>query len=336
MKLIEVNYLRAFAILSIVIWHCFSCPTYVWGLLEPSNYTVLISKISTILFPEANMPLFTCLSGYLFSYLYTQKKVSYSSFILLLKNKFHRLVVPFIVIGTIGTLVVSERSWKGIFWGDGSSMWFCIMLFWCTLLRWLIARYSKKKAYNYIFFIVCFSFYVLRKSYGLPHWTFGIPTGLLCFTRTFFYYPFFVIGDILFKNRSRLSDMGWNMWLIVFLSYIVIGSVAIAEIEILSYLCKKMLPLLLSFLLFSIFIKLVDTKRCMGGAFLDRFCLYSFGIYAFHEEISWICYHSSFSQELFQRSPFVYASIFTCVVLIVCYIATHYCLKTRIGKYLLS
>lgn len=335
-KLIEVNYLRAIAIISIVVCHCFGCPTYVWGLLEPSNYTILISKISTFLFPEANMPLFTCLSGYLFSYLYIQKKPAYSSFTLLLKNKFHRLVVPFLVIGTIGTLVVPERPWTGIYWGDGSSMWFCIMLFWCTLLRWLIVRYSKSKVINCIIFIVCSLFYILMPNYALPHWTMGVPTGLLCFSRTFFYYPFFVIGDILYKNRSRLSDMCWSIWLVAFLFYLAIGYIAILEIGMISYLSKKMLPLFLILLLFALFVKLVDTKRCTGGAFLDRFCLYSFGIYAFHEEISWICYHSSFFLKLFRESPFVYATIFTCIVLVVCYTLTHYCLKTKVGKYLLS
>jgi fucose 4-O-acetylase-like acetyltransferase len=75
------------------------CPIACWGLLEPSGFTKAVNAIFIFFIPQANMPLFTCLSGYLFAHLYESKKDSYTTFRGILKNKFNRLVVPFLIIG---------------------------------------------------------------------------------------------------------------------------------------------------------------------------------------------------------------------------------------------
>ena len=139
MKLLEVNWLRFFAISSILIWHCMVCPTSEWNLLESSSYTQIVRTVGKITMPEANMPLFTCLSGYLFAFLFYTKKKGYNSFKDLLINKVKRLFIPFIILGSLATLAVPTRPFvKGMIWGDGSSLWFCAMLFWCTLLRYIV------------------------------------------------------------------------------------------------------------------------------------------------------------------------------------------------------
>lgn len=146
MKLIVVNWLRFYAIVSILIWHCIICPATGWNLLPASNYTSIIDFIGKVFIPEANMPLFTALSGYLFAYLFYQKKKSYASFHAIFKNKFKRLVIPFLVLGSLATLIVPGRPFvSGMIWGDGSSLWFCMMLFWCTLFRSGALLYNKSK-----------------------------------------------------------------------------------------------------------------------------------------------------------------------------------------------
>lgn len=72
------------------------------------------------------------------------------------------------------------------------------------------------------------------------------------------------------------------------------------------------------------------------GRFVDQFCIHSFGIYAIHEEISWNSYHTQPLFDIFKEFPIIYATIFTIIVTIICYIITHFALKTKIGKYLLS
>ena len=232
MKILEVNYLRFFAIVSIVVWHCFSCPTCKWGLLEPSNYTNSVSFISSIFIPEANMPLFMCLSGYLFSHLLKLKKPAYTSFKRLLNNKIHRLVIPFFIIGSIGTMAVPERPASGILWGDGSSMWFCIVLFWLFIFRFLVLKYIKNKSILFAIFIACTTVYIIFLDYMLPHWTYGIPTGLLCFSRTFYYYPFFVLGDIIYKHRGYLSRFKVSYLLIILFFYLLCSIIQQSNLNI--------------------------------------------------------------------------------------------------------
>ena len=195
MKLVEVNWLRFYAITSILLWHCIICPTSVWGILESSFYTQIVYLTGTFFIPEANMPLFVVLSGYLFSHLYNCKK-SYSNFTNILHNKIHRLVIPYMILGSIATLCVPERHFfSGMFWGDGSSLWFCIMLFWCILLRsFLLFRNERwSKLFWVILSILVIAHY--KTNYACPKFLLGIPVGFLCLSRSLYFYFYFVLGE---------------------------------------------------------------------------------------------------------------------------------------------
>lgn len=264
MKLLEVNWLRFIAIISILVWHCFCCPIQCWNLLEPSFTTKLVTRISSFLIPGANMPLFTCLSGYLFAHLYYNKKKSYTSFTSILRNKFHRLVVPFFIIGTIGTLSVPERHWTGIFWGDGSSMWFCAMLFWCTMLRWIVLKYNNYWI-SYLILGLCIVYYFIKAHYGLPHSFHGIPIGLFCFNRAFYYYPFFVLGDVLYKYRDIIIKSQNKTWIILFICFLIVGNLQYLNHEIIAYGSMKFMPVCLILLLFVITIKLTNNRIVFGS-----------------------------------------------------------------------
>ena len=69
--------------------------------------------------------------------------------------------------------------------------------------------------------------------------------------------------------------------------------------------------------------------------YVDVFCVYSFGIYVFHEWMSWGLYHHSTFFSVFEKYPIIYAFLFTIFDFIVSIILTHYSLKTKMGKYLL-
>ncbi len=338
MQLKEANWIRTYAILSIVVWHCFSCPITKWGLLEPSFFTMIVSAISSFLIPQANMPLFTCLSGYLFAYLYLSEKKSYTTFNGLLKNKFHRLVVPFLVIGTIATAVVPERPLiSGIVWGDGSSLWFCMMLFWLTILRWLVLRINS---YWVSVLIFSMSVVIYLTNVGIVHWFKNLPIGVLCLGRAFHFYLFFVLGDKLYKYRVHLLSLRYNQkqLMIILIAYILVGILQFWGIHYVSFFCIKLMPIMLIivvFCIFSIISELTISSQKLGGV-ISEFCRHSFGIYVLHEAFSWNCYHSQPLLVIFRRYPFIYAFSFTVFTFILCYVVTHMCLKTKIGRYLLS
>ena len=122
MKLTEVNYLRSYAIISIVIWHCFVCPLSAWNLIEATTATQLIAVLARFVIPDANMPLFTFISGYLFAYLYQKNAEKYGHFKSFFKAKFERLVIPFLVLGTLMNITVPERDLNMILNGEGSHL----------------------------------------------------------------------------------------------------------------------------------------------------------------------------------------------------------------------
>lgn len=73
----EANTCRIYAFVSIVVWHCFFCPLTAWNVMPVTD---IVTFVFRLLAPEANMPLFVCLSGYLFAFLYEGGKPTYSSF----------------------------------------------------------------------------------------------------------------------------------------------------------------------------------------------------------------------------------------------------------------
>jgi len=339
MRLIEANWIRTYSILSIVLWHCLVCPISYWNLLETSDFTQAIKSIFYFFIPQANMPLFTCLSGYLFSHLYNLKKESYTTFKGVFVNKFKRLVIPFLTIGTIATAVVPERPLiSGIIWGDGSSLWFCIMLFWLTMLRWVVLKINHSWLKVVVFL---FSVIIYLLGIGLCHSLriIPIPIGLLCIGRALHFYCFFVLGSLLYRKRAFLANkMCCTQKGIVLMIYLLIGVFSLLEIGVLSFICQKLMPVMLILVVFIASYEI--SKRTAGsiklGEVISNFCRHSFGIYVFHEAFSWNCYHTPVLQSLFRAHPLCYSVLFTIITLFLCYIATYYCLKTKLGQALLK
>ena len=210
MRLIEVNYLRLFAITSILLWHCLVCPAVYWNVIPQSEYTKCIALISSFAMPEANMPLFTCLSGFLFSFLFYSRKNKYISLKSIFVNKIHRLVIPFFVLGTIANLLVAERDIKDIIWGNGSSLWFCMMLFWCTMIRSVVLFYKKRWLGLSILSISILMIITYGSNYSIPREQYGLPLGLLGFNRGLYFYTYFVLGDILYKVKDKIGAIPIN------------------------------------------------------------------------------------------------------------------------------
>lgn len=191
MKIIEVNYLRSFAIISIVIWHCFVCPLTAWNLIEHTTETTIISMLSRFVIPDANMPLFTFISGYLFAYLYKKNTAKYGTFMPFVKTKFNRLVIPFLIIGTLVNISMPERYLYMIINGEGSHLWFCMMLFWCFIIRWIILKINRKTLNNAMLtFSIIAILYSKGNNWNLPDY----PFSLFGIRHAIFFYSYFVMG----------------------------------------------------------------------------------------------------------------------------------------------
>lgn len=333
MKIQEVNYLRAYAILSIVMWHCFVCPLSVWGLIEPTSGTRMVSVIGHFLIPDANMPLFTFISGYLFAFLYQKNAEKYGNFKSFFKAKFERLVIPFLVLGTLVNITVPERELYMIIDGEGSHLWFCMMLFWCFMIRWAILKVNWKPL-NWAMLLLSIAaiFYSRGSNWNLP----GFPFSILGIRHAVFFYAFFVMGDVVFKNKEKIKLVYNGKWLhLITIVYLLWVSGSLLGIKYVSGLLSIGCSFFFIIILYSWVNKLIDEDIIHPNKFIDTLCVYSFGIYVFHEWLSWGLYHQSFFFNLFEQYTIAYAFVFTIVDFAISFILTHYALKTKVGKYLL-
>jgi len=283
------------------------------------------------------MPLFVTLSGYLFAFLYYGKKKSYCCIKSIAYNKLHRLVIPFFVLGSISTLAVPERPFlKGMFWGDGSSLWFCMMLFWCIMLRSIVLKMNSRVAK---FLLLTFSLLMIgcfHSNYNVPYMRLNIPVGALCFSRAIYFYAYFVLGDVLYSKRLFFALCGRGKLVSIALLYVVTWTLGLLFDGTVVETAKSFLPALYSIMLFAITIRLVERKKLIENPWLNSFGKYSFGVYVFHEPIAWNCYHWAPLLDTFRGYPLLFPLVFTVVVFILCYVGTILCFKTSIGRYLLS
>ena len=78
-----------------------------------------------------------------------KKKQKYKEFKPFLQNKVHRLLIPFLVLGALTNLTQVNRNFlPEMFYGKPSHLWYCLMLFYCYIVCWLIEKRGQK--YNIV------------------------------------------------------------------------------------------------------------------------------------------------------------------------------------------
>ena len=174
---------------------------------------------------------------------------------------------------------------------------------------------------------------VFHSNYSCPQWLFHIPVGILCFIRAVYFYAFFVLGDWLYKYLDKLNGHGIKLYFLLFFMYITMFY--LVEVHNIIFL-KGFASVPYIVLVFLFFYGLYEKGLLIDKKWLDTFCKYSFGVYVFHEPLAWICYHQDNLLAYYRLYPLLYSISFTLIVFMFCFTLTHFCLKTKIGKYLLS
>lgn len=326
-KLIVIDYMRFVAILSIVTWHCCICPYLCWNLVDietlPINYPFRV--VAMVFFPDATMPLFTFISGYLFSYLLGQGK--YKEFRPFVINKLHRLIIPFLVIGTLVNLTSYDRFMEDIPWGEGSHLWYCCMLFWCFIITWAVVKYAQRYGL-YLMFAVS----LLLEVYVRNHFDMGfkLPFGI---HQSIYYIGYFICGYLLFQNQEYLGLLNRHKYALL-ISYVLACIIALMNVPLVSKVFVIAHNYIYSILLLVILGKF-KLKKPVFSSIVARVCKYSFGIYVFHEWISWnFCNHPPVTLVL--REHYVLFPLFnTVIIFILSYCLTGISLRTKVGRYLL-
>lgn len=185
-----LDILKAFLILLVILGHCIQYCNGVNYFNSELYYNNYLFKIIY----SFHMPFFMLISGYLF-----QKGINKRSFIVELKNKFFRLLVPilsFSIIAFLLRLLVIEKFGFGIltliikFIGTVTgSLWFLWAVFLCSMLIKFVHDYMKDNKYIYCIIIVL--------SFLIPD--------IQYLSLYKFVFPFFLIGYFLSKKDIKYN-----------------------------------------------------------------------------------------------------------------------------------
>ncbi len=314
-QLSEVTYLRVFAIISLVAWHSY-CSYICWELAD-SPLDILYTQIFRVIAPTANMPLFTFLSGYLFCYLFVYN-YKYQEFKPFLINKMHRLLIPYLVLGLIINMTQLQRmNPLELFWGTPCHLWYCLMLFYCFIICWAVEKYLGR-LWNYVLAIASFGFVIYWGGQFLSHSPFGI-----CLPA--YYYCYFYLGFIVYKHKDRaicFVDKYYPLHIIVWL--LTLFFPLEGHSQGVTSVCFVLLILTIA-----------SKVKAEPSSSVKTLSKYSFGIFVFHQWIIWnvTIYGriSPFMNEHYVLFPLLLLCVFTLSTLL-----THFALKTKVGRYLLT
>lgn len=208
-QLKNIIVLRSFAIIMVVLYHCY-CPwLYAWDW-----YSCPIRGIYSFLVETAlvgRMPLFVFVSGYLFSHLYLDRG-KYRSFRGFLTNKIKRLLVPCLLFTALMSICLQDNYIEAVI-GYGYHLWFLKMLFLCFMTCWICAKNVNKTRYEMILLLIsCFMMFCPAPEY-------------LGIGQYFKYYIFFYGGFIFYKYRHNLKFLYTrkSLWIFLIVYLILCG-----------------------------------------------------------------------------------------------------------------
>ena len=335
-KLQNIVVLRSFAIIAVVLYHCY-CPWLkAWDWYE-CEYRALYSYIfETIL--VGRMPLFVCVSGYLFSHLYIDRG-KYHEFGAFIKNKVKRLLVPCFLFTGLMCLILRLNYFENVI-GYGFHLWFLKMLFFCFLTTWICVKYihSVKSDICVGIITVIMMFIPAPEFLGIGQY--------------FKYYFFFYGGYLMYKYRDPLKFIynekvaiiivGLYITICVICAYRYILNPMLANGDIIHLdkvvvLCRIMLrPLMIimAFIIVDLYIK----RRGEVAQIFDRINKLSYGIYLFHMLFLQMIhtYYFNYSKQLFGTHDIIAPIFMFNIVFSLSILFTILLRKSKWGVYLIG
>lgn len=325
-KLEEVTLLRCYAVLTLVVHHvlCIYLADSWGGIDCPVNGC--FRKIFSWFIPEANMPLFTFIAGYLMGYQIERKK--YDTFNVFTRKKVHRLLIPYLILGAL--MIVLQPGipggWNGMIYGVPNHMWYCLMLFYCYMLFYIISNFTKE----WVDVLVAMGSLALNMKYGsmwILYDKFHIIGGI---ELPIYFYFWFWLGSYIFKHRQEFFSITNAMLLLTV--YLLARPHVQAIFRNIAYI---LVLLQITYWLVHV-TKWPEWVRKLFGSI----AMCSFGIYVFHHLFLWDATHidilSQYVLPLCSEHYVLMPIALTMVAFAMSWGVTALLLKTKTGKYLLA
>jgi len=238
------------------------------------------------------MPLYIFISGYLFSYLFN-KKGKYTSFFGFIKNKFERLIIPYIIFSVLIALTYNQFSLKYFenFIDGYENLWFILMLFESFVIARLLACIKNVNEHFWLQSIILIISFIFSIVFGLR------VTHFLGFNFVVIFFVWFWLGYITLLNKEKLFRLSKYKYVITFIV------VWITFCVLFELFCPKYswgysnsfeyrLVKDLSYFSIIISIFLLVNKKIEQGfhapQWVENLNQYSYGIYIFH---CWILFY---------------------------------------------
>ena len=194
-----VDAMRGVAMIMVVIWHVYTmCLHYE----TPFSY-----RLNCVL----QIPLFVMISGFFVD------KLLNKSFLSFLKKNFFHLVLPAVFMMTVYCWTCEKNYLDCLFYTYKGGYWFTYLLFAYIFIFYLVSKLISRvhKAYVRIsihLFIALIVAYAAQVTDGLIR---AYPVLGLLSLNLYCYYPYLVIGNLIYQYRSRLlQTVKWGVMII--------------------------------------------------------------------------------------------------------------------------
>lgn len=329
-KLKFISLLRVFAIMVVVFFHCYQM-LYSGHIAEVKElYYGYYYRIAQCGLINIAMPLFFAISGYLFIYIYNRG--GYNDFLLFVKNKSLRLLLPYVVFSII--MIITTGYTFGLSMLTGfCHLWFLPRLFECFLLTWVLRKYLKNKAIQVLILLLSF----LAIDVILP-----LPAVLLGVNYILRWWCWLLLGCFIFDWQSIIFKLlsRFHLWVICFLPYLLLYVFDPTPYG------ERTIPLTISVIFAILGMMYLASKICekqmigeKSWQYIDTMSKLSYGLFIFH---FWFgpYFLSTAVQRILPLKDwaadhiFLFPLLFTLVTIASSFIVTYMLQRNKIGKYL--
>lgn len=305
-----ISFMRVFAMILIVLFHSYCYNYSIWPFFSTSR---LESAHDILLLSNLGISIFVFIAGYLYGigYYETDKYIDKYN---ILQNKFKRLIIPYIVWGSITVMIFPKAYPIYLLLQGVSHLWFLLMLFFLFIIviagRFL---FDRLKLWHWIVFLTLFIVFI-PKIYSFL----GYGHGFFAIKDVFYYLPLFLLGMIIPKLRieEKVSH--------IFVFEILLGSgILFSHYSSNNYLIALNRFLIYGFVINSLFFfHLLERKYKVMQVVAQSKVVRSLdsnsmAIYILHHTFIWIALYYEPSVRIFMDNHIISGPIFLFLVVFV-------------------